>query len=114
MKLRDPIAQFVFIIFLMITALILKPNTPLERRDILLSNYFVPSGTLAELAFRGRLSLQHATQEALEELPGVGPIMARRIIQWRKQNGQDVNVQNLNEIRRIGTKTMGKLELYVY
>lgn len=55
------------------------------------------------------VNLNTATQAELEELPGVGPVMAGKIIAWRTENGRFSRVEELQEIDGIGPKTYAKL-----
>ncbi|HEU4547035.1 MAG TPA: helix-hairpin-helix domain-containing protein [Microlunatus sp.] len=55
------------------------------------------------------LDLNTATQAELEELPGVGPVMAGKILAWRTENGRFSRVEELQEIDGVGPKTYAKL-----
>lgn len=55
------------------------------------------------------VNLNTATQAQLEELPGVGPVMAGKIIAWRTENGRFSRVEELQEIAGVGPKTYAKL-----
>lgn len=57
----------------------------------------------------GVVDLNTATQAELEELPGVGPVMAAAILAWREENGKFGSVEELQEISGIGPKTYEKL-----
>lgn len=57
----------------------------------------------------GPLDLNTATQADLEDLPGVGPVMAGAILAWREENGRFNSVEELQEISGIGPKTFEKL-----
>lgn len=57
----------------------------------------------------GAVNLNTATQLQLEELPGVGPVMAGKIIAWRTENGRFSRVEELQEIDGVGPKTYAKL-----
>ena len=50
----------------------------------------------------GRLDLNAATLEQLDQLPGVGPVTAQRILEWRTQNGRFGAVEQLQEVSGIG------------
>jgi competence protein ComEA len=50
----------------------------------------------------GRLDLNTATLEQLDQLPGVGPVTAQRIVEWRTQNGRFAAVEQLQEVSGIG------------
>jgi competence protein ComEA len=60
-----------------------------------------PSGSAAP-APSGRLDLNSATLEQLDQLPGVGPVTAQRILEWRTQNGRFAAVEQLQEVSGIG------------
>jgi len=53
----------------------------------------------------GRLDLNLATPSELEELPGVGPVLAQRIAAWRDANGGFEAVGQLREVTGIGEQT---------
>ena len=52
-----------------------------------------------------RLDLNTATATELEELPGVGPVLAARIVAWREENGRFTSTDELREVSGIGPKT---------
>jgi competence protein ComEA len=55
------------------------------------------------------VDLNTASQAELEELPGVGPVMAGKIIAWRTEHGRFSRVEELQEIDGVGPKTYAKL-----
>ena len=55
------------------------------------------------------LDLNTASAEELEELPGVGPVLAGRIVDWRTRNGRFASVDELNEVSGIGDATFAEL-----
>jgi competence protein ComEA len=55
------------------------------------------------------LDLNTATFEQLQELPGVGPVLAQRILDWRTQQGQFTAVEELQEVSGIGEVRYGEL-----
>lgn len=55
------------------------------------------------------VDLNTADQAALETLPGVGPAIARRILDWRRDNGGFHSVDELQEVPGIGPATMERL-----
>lgn len=56
------------------------------------------------------VSLNSGSAEQLETLPGVGPVTAQAIIDWRTTNGAFSSVDELLEVDGIGPKTFAKLE----
>lgn len=53
--------------------------------------------------------LNTATQEQLEELPGVGPVLAERILDYRAENGPFQSPEELLEVSGIGEATLDDL-----
>lgn len=64
-----------------------------------------PSGVAAD----GRININTADAVGLEQLPGVGPAIAARIIAWRQQNGPFRSVDELTAVSGIGEKTLDGL-----
>ena len=52
------------------------------------------------------IDLNTATGQDLESLPGIGPVMAGRIISHREANGPFLSVDELENVSGIGPKTM--------
>lgn len=61
----------------------------------------------------GLVSLNTADQVTLETLPGVGPVTATAILQWREENGPFTAVDQLLEVSGIGEKTLAEIAPYV-
>ena len=57
----------------------------------------------------GPLDLNAATSADLEALPGVGPVLAQRIVDWRTQNGPFPSVDVLGEVPGIGDVMLERL-----
>jgi competence protein ComEA len=57
----------------------------------------------------GPLDLNTATEEGLDGLPGVGPVLAGRIVAWRTQHGRFTSVDELAEVPGIGPKALERL-----
>lgn len=61
----------------------------------------------------GVVDLNRADTTALETLPGVGPALAQRIIDWRSANGGFSSVEQLLEVSGIGPRTLEQLRAQV-
>jgi competence ComEA-like helix-hairpin-helix protein len=59
------------------------------------------------------IDLNAATIKELEELPGVGPVTAQRIIDTRQKSGRFHRVEDLLAIRGISQKKLDALRPYV-
>ena len=55
------------------------------------------------------LDLNSATVEQLDELPGIGPALAGRIVDYRTAHGPFKEIDQLNEVKGIGARTLEKL-----
>ena len=55
------------------------------------------------------ISLNSATMEQLESLPGVGPAMAARIIEYRESIGSFSDLTQLKDVSGIGDKLYAKI-----
>lgn len=58
----------------------------------------------------GKVNLNTANQAELEELPGVGPVLAQRIIQFREKRGGFTSIRQLMEVEGIGPKKFESLK----
>ena len=70
-----------------------------------------PGGATA--AGTGPISLASATQAQLEELDGIGPALASRIIEYRDAHGGFRSVEELGEVDGIGEKRLAALRMQV-
>lgn len=57
-----------------------------------------------------RLDINTATKSQLMELPGIGEVMADRIIAYRAENGFFSSIDGLLEIEGIGAKKLQQIE----
>jgi competence protein ComEA len=55
------------------------------------------------------VSLNSADLPTLDSLPGVGPVLAQRIVDWRTAHGRFSSVDELGEVSGIGDKLMAQL-----
>jgi competence ComEA-like helix-hairpin-helix protein len=59
------------------------------------------------------LDLNLATVEELDALPGLGPVLARRIIEHRRLHGPFRRVEELLAVRGIGPRLLARLRPYL-
>lgn len=64
----------------------------------------VPDG-----AGSGLVDLNAADVGALDALPGIGPVLAQRILDWRTEHGRFTSVDELGEVAGIGPTVLERL-----
>lgn len=58
----------------------------------------------------GRIDLNKADAQLLETLPGIGPVLAQRILDYRESSGGFASVEELKNVSGIGDKTFAAIE----
>ena len=61
----------------------------------------------------GRININTADSTQLQELTGVGPATAEKIIDYRKQNGRFQSIEDIKNVSGIGDKTYEKLKDHI-
>jgi len=59
------------------------------------------------------IDLNRATAEDLEAIPGIGPALAKRIVDYRQAHGPFKQVEDLREVSGIGLPNLQKLKPYL-
>lgn len=59
------------------------------------------------------VNINTADKDLLTQLPGIGPVTADIIIQYRKDNGKFSSIDELTKVKGIGNKTLEKLKPYL-
>ena len=57
-----------------------------------------------------RIDLNSATVEQLIQLPGIGPVIARRIVEYRTEHGPFTSVEEVLNIKGIGPKRFERIK----
>ena len=69
---------------------------------------------LEEVLVEKSVDINQASLEELDRLPGIGPALGQRIIDYREQNNGFYDIEEIMEVSGIGEKTFQKLEPYIY
>ena len=56
------------------------------------------------------MNINTADEKALDTLPGIGPAMARRILDYRQTNGSFQSIEELKKVKGIGEAKFAKLK----
>jgi competence protein ComEA len=54
-----------------------------------------------------------ATAGDLEALPGIGPVLARRIVEFREEQGPFKDIEELQKVKGLGPKLLDKIRPYL-
>ena len=69
-----------------------------------------PKNALTGKNAEGQINLNTASEKELQELPGIGPAMSARIIEYRETNGAFQNIEDIKKVRGIGNAKFEKLK----
>ena len=58
----------------------------------------------------GKININTADSEQLQELDGIGPVTAEKIIDYREENGRFASVEDIKKVSGIGEKTYETLK----
>ena len=72
-----------------------------------------PKPAEAQNAPAAPVDLNTATPDALQAIPGIGEVIAGRIVKWREEHGPFHQVDDLMKVQGIGEKLLEKLRPYV-
>jgi comEA protein len=59
------------------------------------------------------ININAATSEELQQVPGIGPVTAEKIVQMRKSYGPFKSVDDLLAIKGLGRKRLDKMRKYL-
>ena len=75
------------------TEFTVKSNSQIYEQSVISSNVEKPAP---------RININTCTKEALETLPGIGPVLAERIIEYREENGSFKTIEDITKVSGIG------------
>lgn len=84
------------------------PEAVLAGNDGVSAQTDLPAATAAQ-----QVDLNTADAQQLQTLPGIGPVLAERIVAYRTEHGPFARPEQLCNVRGIGEKTYARLAEYI-
>lgn len=91
------------------SALYLCLSAPPARQG----SYRVVTGRGAGAETVEKISINSASAQELEKLRGIGPVLAERIVEYRRVHGPFTGPEDLKQVEGIGQKTAEEIGDYV-
>ncbi|MEO0122566.1 MAG: helix-hairpin-helix domain-containing protein [candidate division WOR-3 bacterium] len=60
-----------------------------------------------------QISINLASEEQLVMLPGIGPALAQRIVEFRENNGEFKKIEDIKKVKGVGEKLFEKIKSYI-
>lgn len=67
-------------------------------------------GVVSGQSSNGKININQADSTELQEIPGIGPSTADKIIQYRDENGRFQTIEDIQNVSGIGEKTFEKMK----
>ena len=71
------------------------------------------AASLWRIGLEQQLDINRASLEELQLIPGIGPVLAKKIVDYRKKNGYFRTIDDLTEIKGIGPKLIQRWEGFI-
>jgi competence protein ComEA len=78
------------------------------------STVVYPSGVrVSKSIHTGPININRATAKQLDGLDGIGPVIAQRIVDYRKKNGSFISIDDLQKVSGIGAAKFAQIKAKV-
>ena len=67
-----------------------------------------------EVLMEKSIDINRADKDELDKLPGIGPALAERIIEYRIDYGDFSDIEEIMDVSGIGEKTFAKIRDFIY
>jgi competence protein ComEA len=74
------------------------------------SGGLISGSALVKSGSTGKVNINSATAQELDGLPGIGPTLAQRIIEYRTSHGVFERIEDINEVSGIGDKKFADIK----
>jgi competence protein ComEA len=62
----------------------------------------------------GHVDINRGSVGELRRLPGIGPVLAERVVRYRGEHGKFGSIRDIQNVKGIGVKRFAQLESYIY
>ena len=104
---------------LSLAGLLQGPSQPTQSEASLAGQASASMGRVQEprpwtVADVGHVDINRGSAEELQRLPGIGPVLAERVVRYRRENGKFATIRDMQQVKGIGVKRFAQLEPYIY
>ena len=103
--------------FLSLAGLLQSPSTQsqaLPVQQVGTSSVRLPTPQPVTVAGVGHVDINRGSVEELRRLPGIGPVLAERVLRYRRENGKFATIRDIQNVKGIGVKRFAQLEPYIH
>lgn len=86
----------------------------LSMRQADASSGYLPQSSTVTVADVGHIDINRGTADDLQRLPGIGPVLAERIVRHRQEHGKFGSIRDIQNVKGIGAKKFAQLEPYIH
>ena len=90
------------------------PADALSARQAETSTGHPSQSPLVVVADVGYVDINRGSVEELQRLPGIGPVLVERIMQYRREHGKFGSIHDIQNVKGIGEKRFAQLEPYIH
>lgn len=105
--------------FLFLTGLLQGPSESMQSEALPVQQTGSSLGRLPDsqpmiVAAVGYVDINRDSVEELRRLPGIGPVLAERVIRYRRENGKFASIRDIQNVKGIGVKRFAQLQPYIH
>ena len=89
------------------------PELTMVKPDVVLDEGPKEKYPVIPSSARTKINVNQASASELERVPGLGPKLSRRIVEFREANGAFQKLEDLIKVQGIGPKSLEKIDDYL-
>ena len=86
---------------------------PLRQAGVETSLGGLPERQSVTVADVAHVDINRDSTEDLQHVPGIGPVLAERVIRYRQENGNFSSIRDIQNVKGIGVKRFARIEPYI-